>query len=291
MYIPAELKRERIEMKEDIQLNIGRVVSAHEWVCIPNMEQYVITKDGIVGKVINESKVVPISIHETKTSKGSYLTVNITPSFKKRKQFGVHQLVAETFIKKPFNKAEVYEVNHIDGNKHNNHYTNLEWVTRRENTLHALMNGLRNDNLIVYAHDLETGERITFYSIIEVSRYFNVPRNTIKRFLSRHCVKRFLGRWKFELDFERLNLIQRLHHTGYKAWDYVACEEIKTANATDMHYLTGVHHTTIRDRVKRNNFTMISGYVFKSVHDFSDYPLFSKEEALENRNLYISKIK
>lgn len=53
----------------------------------------------------------------------------------KRKMFYVHRLVAQAFcIKKP----GADHVNHIDSNKLNNHYTNLEWVTCKENVLHYL---------------------------------------------------------------------------------------------------------------------------------------------------------
>ena len=46
----------------------------------------------------------------------------------------VHRLVAECFCEKPPGKVEV---NHKDGNKLNNHYANLEWVTHLENVRHA----------------------------------------------------------------------------------------------------------------------------------------------------------
>lgn len=50
----------------------------------------------------------------------------------------IHRLVALAFIPNPDNKPEV---NHIDGNKLNNHVTNLEWVTHQENIQKGHDNG------------------------------------------------------------------------------------------------------------------------------------------------------
>lgn len=48
--------------------------------------------------------------------------------------FAVHRLVALTFISE---MPEGKEVNHKDGNKHNNHYSNLEYITHKENCQHS----------------------------------------------------------------------------------------------------------------------------------------------------------
>lgn len=58
----------------------------------------------------------------------------------KPKEMKTHRLVATYFIPNPDNKETV---NHIDGNKLNNHVDNLEWCTRHENMQHAYKLGLK----------------------------------------------------------------------------------------------------------------------------------------------------
>lgn len=56
----------------------------------------------------------------------------------------LHRLVASTFIPNP---NMLPEVNHIDGNKHNNSVDNLEWCDRSSNMKHAYLNGYLDDSL------------------------------------------------------------------------------------------------------------------------------------------------
>jgi len=58
----------------------------------------------------------------------------------KIKTFKIHRLVALYFIPNPHNYLEV---NHIDGNKENCAYWNLEWCTRSHNLKHAFRLGLK----------------------------------------------------------------------------------------------------------------------------------------------------
>ena|SRR5699024_1885203 len=59
----------------------------------------------------------------------------------KCKQFSVHRLVATNFIREPLEKEVV---NHIDGNKLNNNFENLEWCYQKDNNQHAIDNKLWN---------------------------------------------------------------------------------------------------------------------------------------------------
>lgn len=62
----------------------------------------------------------------------------------KPKLFKAHKLVLETFSP---TLDTTLEVNHKDGDKHNNNLTNLEWVTRSENIQHSWDIGRR-----IYTH-------------------------------------------------------------------------------------------------------------------------------------------
>lgn len=114
-----------------------------------------------------------------------YHLVGITDDFGVRRNVRVHRLVALAFIDNPLNKPYV---NHIDGNKLNNHYTNLEWCTDSENMHHAFDNGLCvndkafNDSQSIQVIFIDSNAIFHLYgSISSASRLLNVDKTTIIR--------------------------------------------------------------------------------------------------------------
>lgn len=63
-----------------------------------------------------------------------YLKVYLNKGNGKKAKPRINRLVAQAFIPNPYNLPQV---NHKDGNKENNSYTNLEWVTNQQNATHA----------------------------------------------------------------------------------------------------------------------------------------------------------
>ena len=120
------------------------------------------------------SRVAPEYLCKPQISEG-YYHVNIEYRCK-RISTSIHRLVALSFLP---NLDNLPEVNHIDGNKLNNVYTNLEWCTRSENRRHAIITGLSADNIPIKC--VEDG--CTFYSLNEAAEYYKVDSTTIRRYL------------------------------------------------------------------------------------------------------------
>lgn len=92
--------------------------------------KYQVTSWGRVYNVDTEK-----FLRTEETEKG-YLRVDLYDASGKRKHYKVHRLVAKAFIMNP---NGLPQVNHIDGNPKNNSFTNLEWVTNKENREKAMM--------------------------------------------------------------------------------------------------------------------------------------------------------
>lgn len=96
--------------------------------------KYYISDSGIIYNAVSNKILNP------QLSKKGYLRVGIYIN-NKYYRLSVHRMVAATYLGRQYTNH--LDVNHIDGDKQNNYYMNLEWVTRSENIKHAFDNRLK----------------------------------------------------------------------------------------------------------------------------------------------------
>ena len=127
---------------------------------------YGISKD---GKVINYEK--NNIMKNTKRIDG-YITAKLfCKKLKITISCRIHKLVAHVYIinNNPTHKTQV---NHIDKNRSNNNYTNLEWVTPQTNIIHAV-------GKMVKMIDVDTNEIIKIFKCAsDARRYFGKTSET-----------------------------------------------------------------------------------------------------------------
>jgi len=95
-------------------------------------ENYCVTRDGSIYS-IRSSRFLKVQ-----KGKNGYKTILLSQD-KVQKRFYIHRLIALAYIENPGGKQCV---NHVDGDKHNNSISNLEWATHTENSVHAIETGL-----------------------------------------------------------------------------------------------------------------------------------------------------
>ena len=105
-----------------------------EWRKVKSNSNYSVSNDGEVRR--DDTKHIKAPIR----NRDGYDKVDLYEGGKRTTK-RIHRLVGEAFIPNPENKPEI---NHKDGNKLNNHVSNLEWTTKRENIDHAVEHGLLN---------------------------------------------------------------------------------------------------------------------------------------------------
>ncbi|KAA6340120.1 hypothetical protein EZS27_011996 [termite gut metagenome] len=110
------------------------------------------------------------------------------------KTLRVHRLVALAFL--PMRDESKTHVNHIDGNKRNNHVNNLEWVTQAENNLHSYrvlkrkspMQGKVPPNRKMQELDIPEIDRINKSGISteEIGKMYGIDGSTIRKHLRKY---------------------------------------------------------------------------------------------------------
>lgn len=210
------------------------------WKEVEGHKNYFISNLGRVKstKRYPEGRILKLNM----TKQGYYHIIFYDMENEKAKK--VHRLVAEAFIPNPENKPQV---NHIDGVKHNNVVTNLEWCTPRENQLHAI-----DMNLITHVKGENHGRvKLTEEQVIEIlnngkydtytniGKKYGVGRKTIELILKRK-------KWTHIEGYEEFKPNIFNNKSSKLSIDDVKVIRSSTLSNKDLAKLLGVNDETIR---------------------------------------------
>lgn len=187
------------------------------WKDVPyeNLDHYEVSNLGRV-KVKATQKIKKFS------NNSIYLSITLSSMCKKiNKCINIHRLVSLAFISNPNNYKVV---NHIDGNKLNNHYTNLEWTTQSQNVKHS-----RGDNYIspsnkaIYRID-DDGNKVKYESTTLAAIANNITRKMVRKCLKGGQLKSAGYKWEYCDDKHKsveTDLTQMTHLNKYGKYYYI----------------------------------------------------------------------
>lgn len=131
-------------------------------------KDYLISDD---GKLFSLKTNKELKLHVNKN--GYYQVCISLGSRGKKKVIKIHEAVAYNFV---YGYNDGLIVNHKDCNKLNNYYKNLEWITNKENSIHALNNGLLKTKAVMCNETKQI-----FDSMTKASKWCNTTIQSIRK--------------------------------------------------------------------------------------------------------------
>lgn len=173
-----------IEKYKDVPCNIK--LGDEIWKKIKDFDNYEVSNTGKVRintyqTIDSNGAIRTYEGHELNQAINSsnYKKVSLRKDGKNYNKY-VHRLIAEAFIPNPNNYQEI---NHIDGNKHNNNIDNLEWVTKSKNAIHAFNNELRDISMYNRRLVSQSESLFNIVDIITIQRLYElgITKNKIAK--------------------------------------------------------------------------------------------------------------
>lgn len=144
------------------------------------------------GEIISNYKDKPKKMASSVTHDG-YIRIELKYEKGKARKFLVHRLVYQAFVGK---LKEGLVIDHIDGNRSNNHCTNLRLCTQKENIQNALRHSFGNNNAKkIVVRDKNTNNILNFNKIKDLIEFtgISIPNGSLTKL---KCHSRFKNNYE-----------------------------------------------------------------------------------------------
>lgn len=299
--IPDELIGKMLTVKHIDGNNRNNRIDNLEWVEDVEEWKIVVYQDIALNKYI-VSNFGNIAFNDSTYTKPAlfidtygYIRFNAKRTTAKSIGVGVHRLVGTMFL--PIISSTDIQVNHIDGVKTNNYWKNLEWVSPKDNTVHAHKTGLTSDGINHYNAILseEIVHRICELLIDcktcgNVSTVLNIVQQETDQPVTYDivCSIKFKGSWKSISDkyFDRDFFTERLREIIKMIYDAALVNYGNTRNTYrylfDQGFISkyNLSKTFVMCILNKTSYADISNEFF--TYDDISYLRFSKIELICN---------
>lgn len=189
---------------------------------IPGFSRYLVNRQGEVLSVARGTLLSPYQ------DKSGYMMYGVQPDVGKRTIVGMHRLLMLAYTKYG-PKIDSLDVNHLDTVKDNNNLNNLEWASRKRNSIHAHYNGL-NNSMPVLVRDTVTKEVVRYYSIEETARCMNLNGETVRQRLMTSPTNVYNHRYQFKYEDDTRDWTQDEQLVYVNTSRAISIESIATGN-------------------------------------------------------------
>lgn len=262
------------------------LVNKPDFFYIPFYTSYGISEKGEVfsiktNKILAWTRTKPSKI---KNITGGYFVSAAEKDTGARASVSRHRLLGFTFLKYKINPAKLV-INHRNGIPGDDDLSNLEWVTRKENNIHAINSGLMPNSVVkLLVKNLLTGEIQKYNSIADCSRALNIGHSKLCVRTYKTFKKRYPDNLAFKIDDNSDWPVMDKHVSSAYGWRSVVAKNVFTgecfifSSASDAGDNVGVCNESAQWIADTESKRPVNGFIFRYLTDDIVWPEYSLKE-------------